>query len=198
MKPQLNAGYWNNRYLSGEFGWDLGEVSPPLKSYFDQLNDQHQKILIPGAGNAYEAEYLINKGFTQVYVCDYAEEALKNLHKRCPDFPANHLIREDFFKLEGLTFDLIIEQTFFCAIDPSLRKSYFEKMELLLHPGGKLVGLLFDDDLNSDKPPFGGHAADYRPLFENKLITRTFELCYNSVKPRAGRELFMILQKKEA
>ena len=69
-------------------------------------------------------------------------------------------------------------------------------MHALLKPGGKLVGLLFNDKLNEDKPPFGGNAAEYRTYFELYFDTRTFDLCHNSIAPRAGRELFMVLQKK--
>jgi methyl halide transferase len=50
--------YWTNRYETASTGWDLGEPSMPLKTYIDQLENTAIKILIPGAGNAYEAEYL--------------------------------------------------------------------------------------------------------------------------------------------
>ena len=93
MTTDLNADFWNTRYLKNDFGWDVGEISEPLKAYIDQLNDAGLQILIPGAGNAYEAEYLLKKGFKHVYVCDLAEEALKNLKQRCPEFPSNQLIR---------------------------------------------------------------------------------------------------------
>ena len=58
METNLNSNYWQTRYLNAETGWDLGKVSPPLQAYIDQLSSQNLKILIPGAGNAYEAEYL--------------------------------------------------------------------------------------------------------------------------------------------
>ena len=58
-----NMQYWQNRYLENSTGWDLGDISPPIKAYIDQLNNKNIKILIPGAGNAHEAEYLHNQGF---------------------------------------------------------------------------------------------------------------------------------------
>ncbi len=193
MSHQLDAEYWNNRYLNNQFGWDVGEVSNPLKVYFDQLKNKNLKILIPGAGNAYEAEYLINKGFEHVYVCDLAPEPLKALKKRCPDIKEEHLILGDFFELSNISFDLIIEQTFFCALNPSLRKTYFEKMHQLIVPNGKLVGLMFNDKLNTDQPPFGGNAEEYKNYFINLFQIKTYEACYNSIKPREGRELFVNL-----
>lgn len=194
MQHNLDATYWNNRYLENNFGWDIGHVSTPLKEYFDQLKDKNLKILIPGAGNSYEAEYLVNNGFTNVYVCDIAPEPLKNLKARCQKMKNENLLLQDFFSIKK-TFDLIVEQTFFCALNPSLRKAYFEKMSELLNPKGKLIGLMFNDKLNSDQPPFGGNKEEYLTYIPNELKIITFETCYNSVKPRAGRELFINLER---
>jgi len=193
MSHQLDAEYWNNRYLNNQFGWDLGEISTPLKTYFDQLNNKNLKILIPGAGNAYEAEYLVNNGFHNVYVCDLAPEPLKALKKRCPAIKDENLIHGDFFDLKNISFDLIIEQTFFCALNPVLRKKYFQKMHELLNPNGKLVGLLFNDKLNDDQPPFGGNKDEYLNYFQSLFKIHTYESSYNSIKPREGRELFINL-----
>jgi hypothetical protein len=192
----LTENYWQNRYELDQIGWDLGTVSPPLNAYFDQLTNKDLRILIPGAGNAYEAEYLHNAGFRSVYVADFARLPLENLQKRVPDFPASHLLQSDFFELSE-TFDLIIEQTFFCALEPKLRSAYAKKCASLLNKGGKLAGLLFNTTFPQDGPPFGGTEEEYRTYFEPYFNLRTFAPAYNSVKPRAGRELFMILEKKE-
>ncbi len=202
MSLNLDETYWSQRYQEGETGWDIGYASPPLQTYFDQLTDKNLRILIPGAGNAYEAEYLVNKGFTNVYVCDLSESPLQNLKKRCPQLSNNQFLLGNFFDLntpgnpQVENFDLIIEQTFFCAIDPTLRKSYFEKMLALLKPGGHLVGVLFNAILNSDKPPFSGNKEEYLTYISNDFKIKTFDTCYNSVKPREGRELFMNLEKR--
>jgi SAM-dependent methyltransferase len=197
QQHDLSAHYWDQRYVAQDFGWDLGEISTPLKTYFDQLQDISLSILIPGAGNAYEAEYLVKKGFRAVYVCDFALSPLQNLKKRCPDINEKHLLHFDFFELKNLQFDLIIEQTFFCALDPKLRKKYFQKMHELLKPNGRLAGLLFDDALNADQPPFGGNAAEYKTYFKDLFTIHHFEPCYNSIKPRAERELFIDLIKQD-
>ena len=197
MKPALDENYWNNRYLNNEFGWDIGHISTPLKNYFDQLSNKELKILIPGAGNSYEAEYLFNHGFQQVYVCDLAIEPLSNLKKRCSDFPDEHLLHTNFFDLDK-KFDIIIEQTFFCAIDPALRPAYAEKANELLQAGGKLVGLLFDDVLNDNTPPFGGSKKEYETIFKNYFLFKTLEPCFNSIEPRKGRELFINFVKEGA
>jgi SAM-dependent methyltransferase len=191
----LNKDYWTSRYTENETGWDLGEISTPLKEYIDQLNDKNISILIPGAGNAYEAEYLFKNGFKNVTVIDLSEEPLKNIKKRIPDFPQANLIAGDFFEHQQ-QYDLILEQTFFCAINPSLREAYAKKMHDLLRKNGKLVGVLFNDVLNVDKPPFGGNKEEYISHFKPHFNFKRFDTCYNSIKPRENRELFIHFEKK--
>lgn len=192
---KLNQDFWTGRYLSGLTGWDIGSVSTPIREYVDQLKDKSQKILIPGGGNAYEAEYLFNSGFSNAYVLDISEVPLKNLFQRAPLFPQEHLIQGDFFEFTG-KFDLILEQTFFCAIHPSKREAYAQKAADLLNPSGKLVGVLFNIPLNQDHPPFGGHEKEYRRIFKDLFEIEIMETAYNSIPPRAGNELFIKMKKK--
>ena len=194
MEKILDADFWNERYESQNTGWDIGEVSTPLKDYFDQLTDRSMSILIPGAGNAYEAEYLLQLGFENVSIVDFAPNPLSDFKQRNPSFPDERLLLKDFFELEG-EFDLIIEQTFFCALDPSLRKNYAKKMSELLSQNGKLVGVLFNRHFDGG-PPFGGDRAEYLAYFENLFIIEHMDDCYNSIPPRQGSELFIQLRKK--
>ncbi|MGC1630674.1 MAG: hypothetical protein WA749_01040 [Gelidibacter sp.] len=60
-----------------------------------------------------------------------------------------------------MSFDIIIEQTFFCAIYPKLRNSYTSKSSHLLNEKGKGAGLLFNDTFSYDKPPFRGFNTAY-------------------------------------
>ena len=107
----------------------------------------------------------------------------------------NDQCKKLFFELEEHKFDLILEQTFFCAINPSLRANYFKKMKDLLNPKGNLVGVLFNEVMNTDKPPYGGNQLQYYSFFKNLFEVKTFEKCYQSVPERAGRELFINLQQ---
>lgn len=189
---KLDQTYWENRYSKGETGWDIGHSSPAILSYFVDNNiNKTAKILIPGAGNAYEAEALHTLGYT-VDVVDLADHPLQNLRKRVPSFPTNQCIQGDFFALDK-TYDYIVEQTFFCALDPTLRKAYATKMQSLLKPAGKLIGLLFNKPLLGG-PPFGGNEKEYRDLFSQHFSILEMNLCQNSIKPRQGNELFIELQ----
>jgi len=186
----LDRTYWETRYSNQETGWDTGAVTTPLKEYFDQLKERTLRILIPGGGRAYEAEYLHRAGFTTVHVIDLTDAPFKDLLARCPGFPKEHLHVGDFFAHEG-QYDRIIEQTFFCALDTALREKYVVRMHALLAPRGRLVGLLFNDPLNADHPPFGGDRETYLPLFRRSFPDVQLDPCHNSIAPRAERELWL-------
>lgn len=193
----MNKEFWEQRYETGQTGWDTGQITTPIKTYADTaIPNKSAKILIPGAGNSHEAEYLWTQGYSHVYVLDIAAAPLENFAKRVPDFPKEHLLLADFFKFDA-TFDLIIEQTFFCALNPNLRPLYAQKMHTLLRPRGILAGLLFNFPLTADGPPFGGDAQEYKTLFEPYFVLKTLEPSYNSIKPRQGRELFFIFEKSK-
>lgn len=196
MSHSEQEEYWNERYIAGETGWDLGMASTPIAEYADQLDDRSIDILIPGCGSAYEAKYLLQLGFTSITLIDISEFACQRMRSELlPEFEGEvNVIRGDFFAFSG-QFDLIIEQTFFCALPIDLRQAYMEKMYELLKPGGKLMGVLFDRQFEVS-PPFGGSKEEYRKLFEQKFNIYALEACINSVKPRQDSELFCILKKQ--
>jgi len=198
MELAEKTDYWTDRYINANTGWDIGYPSTPLKEYVDQLEDKELKILIPGAGNAYEAEYLWKQGFKNVHVLDISNLPLQALKKRVPSFPDAQLLQEDFFIHSG-NYDLILEQTFFCSFEPTLksRTAYAKQMHTLLNQNGKLVGLWFNHALFEEaKRPFGGTKEEYLNYFSPFFKVLTFKLCYNSIKPRDGKELFGIFLKK--
>jgi len=195
MKQDLNKEFWTQRYNEGTIGWDVGKASTPITTFIDQLANKELKILIPGAGNAYEAEYLWKKGFNDVYVLDISPVPLDNFKKRNPEFPEHQLLLMDFFELKN-NFDLVIEQTFFCAIPRNLRPDYAKKMHEVIKPGGKLAGVLFGIEFEKEGPPFGGTKEEYIKYFEPYFDIKVYEEAYNSIKPRAGRELFINFVRK--
>ncbi|WKK80900.2 methyltransferase domain-containing protein [Marivirga arenosa] len=186
---ELNESYWTSRYQNDQTGWDIGYASPAITNFMNQIENKDSKILIPGCGNAYEAKYLWENGFKNVYLLDFSPIPLKKFAEENPEFPKEQLLNFNFFNLTK-SFDIIIEQTFFCALNPELRPQYVQKMKALLRPNGILFGLLFNIPLFDDRPPFGGEKSEYEKLFEKEFQIEIMEKCKNSIPERAGNELF--------
>ncbi|MDP2176152.1 MAG: methyltransferase domain-containing protein [Bacteroidota bacterium] len=189
----LDQNYWDSQYKSETTGWDLGMVSPPIQSYFEKVQQKDARILIPGCGNTYEAEYLLQNGFTNITVIDIAPTLVETLKLKFDNNKHITIILGDFFELNG-TFDYIIEQTFFCALPPTMRQKYVWKMHQLLANHGQLVGLLFNREFEIN-PPFGGSADEYRTLFNESFKFNHFSTANNSIINRANTELLIDLEK---
>jgi SAM-dependent methyltransferase len=190
----IDPSFWNDSYLNNDTGWDMKQVSPPLKGYIDSLENKNIGILIPGCGNAYEAEYLLNNGFLNVTLIDFSSVVTNRLKEKYKGRPIR-IVNENFFDHEG-KYDLILEQTFFCALDPSLREKYVEKCYDILKDNGKIAGVFFNKKFRDEEPPFVAKDEEYQNLFQQKFAFLKFEKCSNSIEPRIGYELFFEFEKK--
>jgi SAM-dependent methyltransferase len=190
----LDQNYWDSQYQVGKTGWDLGMVSPPIKKYFDAVEDKNLSILIPGCGNAYEAEYFLQRGFTNITVIDIAPSLVEKLQRKFQAQSDIQIILGDFFEHLG-EYDLIIEQTFFCALPPKMREQYVLKMHQLLKQDGLIVGLLFNRTFEGG-PPYGGDQQEYEILFTPYFHLQHLATAPNSIAPRALSELWIELKKK--
>ncbi len=193
---ELDETFWSSRYQNGATGWDIGHASPPLYQYLCQIDTKTIEVLVPGAGNAHEVAVGWTLGFTKIHLLDISYQPIRDFLAKHPEFPETQVHHQDFFDHNG-KYDLILEQTFFCALVPRLREAYAKKMHGLLKPGGRLVGVLFDREFGFEGPPFGGTAAEYLTYFQPYFGIEKFEPCYNSIQERAGSELFINLRKSD-
>lgn len=195
---KLDNNFWSEKYVSGQTGWDIGMKSKPITEYIDQLQNKKIKILIPGCGNAYDADYLSGLGYKNIDLLDISTELINKLESKFKGCKNINLLNKDFFEHSG-KYDLIIEQTFFCSLHPDLREKYAKKMSELLNVNGKLAGVLFDREFEKEGPPFGGSGEEYRNLFGKYFEIKVLEKCYNSIPQRSGNEIFInfIKNKKQ-
>ena len=191
--------YWEKSYQSGDMGWDLGGPTPIFNDWI-QFQTDSLSICILGAGNGWDAINFAEKGH-YVTAVDFAESAITNMYKSAQDKGVKiNLIHSDIFdlcKLFNHTFDIVLEYTCFCAIDPARRMDYVRMTNQILKPDGKLVALLFpiDKDINDDGPPFAVDLNKTINLFSKYFILDTKEIPSLSIERRNGREIFVIFKK---
>ena len=126
---------------------------------------------------------------------EIAEAPVMKFLERVADFPQDQIVTENFFRHNG-QYDLIIEHTFFTAINPEKREQYARKIYDLLKPEGRMAGLLFSVEFDYEGPPYGGTEEIYRKLFEPLFDILILERAKNSIKPRADREHFILLKRR--
>ncbi|OAL02056.1 S-adenosyl-L-methionine-dependent methyltransferase [Phaeosphaeriaceae sp. SRC1lsM3a] len=131
-----------------------------------QLPAKRGKALVPGCGKGYDVALLASYGY-DAYGLEVSKHAADAANKYLSDpgegpFEGEYAIKDaktgkgimkcllgDFFddawlkETSGKGFDLIYDNTFLCALPPSLRPKWAERMVELLSPDGILVCLEF-------------------------------------------------------
>ncbi|RYD99053.1 MAG: methyltransferase domain-containing protein [Sphingobacteriales bacterium] len=191
----VNGNYWDTRWQEAQTGWDIGYAAPAIMEFMETVTEKDIKILIPGCGNAYEAEALVQAGFSDITLLDISETLVQQLKSKYGDSGTIKVIQGDFFGHQG-KYDLIIEQTFFCALNPALRQQYTVKAASLLKKNGQITGVLFNRVFEQDGPPYGGTTTEYKNYFGTLFEIKKIADCYNSIPPRKGSEVFINFKKK--
>lgn len=189
--------YWSSKYQNNEAGWDLGAPAAAIKSLVPKLKLPSSRVLVLGGGQGHDAGYFADLGH-HVTLIDISPEALTRAQKTYGDKPNIKFIQADLFDLPVEMygqFDLVIEHTCFCAINPSLRDDLVRQWRRLLNETGFLLGVFFTMPKRSG-PPFGASEWEIRKRLENGFHTLVWQRFRHSISPRLGRELLVYAKKK--
>ena len=138
-----NSDFWDECYIDGNIGWDLGEATPVFKDLCHKIK-KNSSIFIPGAGNGHDPIYFAKNGH-DVTAADFSIKAVENMIlKSNKDNIKLNVLHADIFSLDRQLihkFDYVIEYTCFCAIERSRRMEYIKSMHQILKKDGELIGL---------------------------------------------------------
>jgi SAM-dependent methyltransferase len=199
--PVDRAADWDAVYARGEDRWDIGGPSPPLVAVLGRGEVAPPgRALVPGCGHGHDARLLAARGFEVVGV-DFASRAVREARRGAAAAGVRgvRFERRDLFRLPpsyGSAFDLVFEQTCFCAVHPDRRDAYARAVHRALRPGGLLLGLFYDIRAE-EGPPFGTTPAEIRHRFVSSGLfsLEKSRVPAESVPARQGREWLAFLRK---
>lgn len=186
---------WEDAWREGRTGWDAGQSPPALIELVERGELPLGRALVPGCGAGYDVLTLASETRVAVGldVAPTAAErfaALRETHRVAGDRARIEVA--DFFAYEPeARFDLIWDYTFLCAIQPSQRQAWLDKVDALLAPSGELVTLVFPA---TAEPPFGAGPPfalppdEVRALLTRRFTPVVFEPVRESHPGRAGME----------
>ena len=197
----LSPHAWNERYQLNETPWDLSGPTPEFLRLIDAgVLPAKGTVLVPGGGRGHDAIFFALRGYN-VDLVDFAPDAVQaTLIEASRQKAVVYAYTRNFFDLPSVGFhqgryDILLEYTFFCAINPELRTDYVKAAHALLAKGGILLGLFFPTEIDKPGPPFPVSQPEVEKLFSPYFELR-FEKPQQSVKPRVGREFLGIFTKK--
>ena len=195
MLSVTNSQYWENRYIEGTTGWDLGQAAPPFVSLLDSVAaPKSGKIAVLGSGSGYDALLFAQRGF-EVIGFDFAPSAITQSFAFATQLAQSSGISAQFLQRNIFDlpsefphyFDYVLEHTCFCAIEPGDRPAYVKLVKSLLKPSGELIALFWAHN-QPGGPPFGTTTTEIRQYFEPDFQINSLSLVSNSVPQRQGQE----------
>ena len=193
-----DPAFWEHLYRRGGDGWELGRPAPPLERLLRADPPVGRRALVVGCGRGHEARLLARLG-AHVTAIDLAEAAIAEA-RRLAAAEAEPLAVDfrvaDLFDLRGRppAFDLVVEHTCFCAIDPARRGDYVDAVADALAPDGVLLGLFYAHG-RPGGPPFTTDEAELRRRFAPRFAVEHLAPAGGSALARAGDELLARLRR---
>lgn len=198
----VQVGYsredWERHYDEDDLRWDLNEAAPPLVHLWKKKNFSPCKAIVPGCGAGHEVLFLAKKGFN-VTAVDFSHGAIKLIKST---FKKNNclgeVLHQDFFELDykyNESFGLMLEHTFFCAINPNMRQEYVKTAKRILKPGGYLIGLFYETNEDGG-PPFNTKKEDIEKYFSSSFKIESLSKTLHSAEQRLEKEWLVVLKKR--
>lgn len=181
---------WDFLYKAGIIPWDKGVVSPALAGLIKKGEIPDGLVIIPGCGSGYDIAALASPTRKAIGI-DISETAVERARKVLEGHQNAEILLADFFALTDFDgqADALFDYTFLCALPPTMRDQWADKMAALVKKGGLLVTLMFPLDVHEGGPPFTLSPEIYKGL----LLHRGFEIIriedeIESFPTRAGNE----------
>ena len=198
-EKEYSRADWQDHYESNDLGWDLGQVAPPFVKLWEEEKLPVGKALVPGCGRGHEVIFLAENGF-EVTAIDFSKGAVTYLERALEERNlSGRVLHQDFFGLDNShdgVYDLVLEQTFFCAIAPRQRQDYVRNVTRILKPGGMLVGLFYNTDKEGG-PPYNTTREDIKVNFAKNFKIQELHKTTLSAEQRKDKEWLSILIKKD-
>jgi len=198
---------WENAYVTGTVPWDLGRAPPVLEARIREIVASREaagddaapgpRVFVPGAGRGHDARAWLAAGGA-VTALDIAPTAVaEGRALDAAEGVSMTWLEADLFdlpaELDG-TFDIVWEQTCFCAIDPARRGEYVEVIARLLAPGGAWMGVVWEVG-RPGGPPWSLTRADIEQHFAARFDFEVVRAVAPWTKQRWD-ELFVELRKR--
>ncbi|KAJ2217928.1 hypothetical protein EV179_000072 [Coemansia sp. RSA 487] len=206
VAPDEYNKIWFNCWNESRTMWDQGDISPALRELIQEKKWElpSGKGIVPGCGRGYDAMFLASPSLHMVGIdiSQIAADTANKLRdeKGLPSSLVDFKVM-DFFNFEvAEKYQVAYDYTFFCALHPSMRKSWGDRYAEIMAPGGHLIALMYplwkeekDRDVG---PPFLLSEDDYHQILDDNFELIHIDPHCKTHETRAGHELITVWRRK--
>lgn len=159
---------WDEIYRKGEVFWNKGAPSPPMIQYLER-HKVRGRALVPGCGHGHEVALAVAHGIDAIGL-DIAPTGVAEARALYPHIAERFVVGDVFdppAEMRG-AFDVVLEHTCLSGLPPVMRADYRRGLDLMLKPGGLLIGVWFISphlDPGEVGPPFAFPVSELTALF---------------------------------
>ncbi len=190
------ADFWDQVYQSEVPAWELEKPHDAFAATLPQLKLSRSRILVLGAGSGNDAAYFAKQGH-KVTGVDFSSEAIARAKTKYGSIENLSFVQSDVFQLPqsmNEQFDLVVEHTCYCAIDPTKRSDLIKAWRRVLTDNGFLLGVFFAYDKMAG-PPYGGSEWEIRARLQKTFRILYWQRWQKSSPQRLGKEFLVYAQK---
>ncbi|MBI2815242.1 MAG: methyltransferase domain-containing protein [Opitutae bacterium] len=189
---------WDEIYRKGEVFWNKGAPSPPLIQYLER-HPVRGRALVPGCGHGHEVALAVEHGLDALGL-DIAPTGIAEARARYPHIAERFVVGDVFNPAPELrgAFDLVLEHTCLSGLHPAMRGDYRRGIDLMLKPGGLLIGVWFISphlDPGEEGPPFAFPVPELTALFKDGYEIVEDYVPDVAFQSREGRERLRVLRR---
>jgi thiopurine S-methyltransferase len=192
QRPE-HPDFWCKRFGKGITPWDAGKV-PAAFADFIARQPTRLNTLIPGCGSAWEAVHLADFGWP-VTALDFSPVAIEKAREVLGELKVNLLCADFFTFTPDVTYALIYERAFLCALPRKLWADWGRRVAELLAPGGLLAGYFFICD-QPKGPPFGIQPEQLDALLVDHFERIEDSAVTDSIPVFVGRERWQVWRRR--
>ncbi len=197
-KDVKKSQFWSDFYKNeSQPRWDLNGPAEAFKDMLHRLKLPKSRILVLGCGGGHDAAFFAQAGHV-VTAVDFSAEAIAKAKKSYGHLHNLSFEQMDVFNLPhewNYTFDVVIEHTLFCAVDPAFYQKLITVWKRVLHEEGQLLSVFFTM-FKRQGPPYGIREFELRALLMPHFQFLFWGRLRNSIADRLGKELFVLGKKR--
>jgi thiopurine S-methyltransferase len=194
---------WAQRYVALDTPWDLGaehpEIAARIAGGLRPASPSVARALVPGCGRGHDAVALARAGW-RVSAVDFTDATQGALQDRLAELGGEFVLQDALEPVAGVRFDLVLDHTFFCALNPALRARWGAAMALSLAPQGRVCALVYPvgKPIEDGGPPFGTSVDDLLAALGADFRVLSDEAATQRVPQRSFEERWAVFARKSA
>lgn len=193
---------WAQRYATRDTPWDLGDAHPEIVARIAAglvpASASSARAWVPGCGRGHDALALARAGW-RVSAMDFADATQGDLNLRLAEFGGRFLLGDVLESALEERFDLVLDHTFFCALDPRLRARWGAAIGRSLAPAGRVCALVFPvgKPASEGGPPYGCSTQDLQAALGPEFRAQLDEPCLHRAQKRSWAERWAVFARED-